>query len=82
MLNKFANNHTSATNYIANLFALMNVIYQRDLKVQLLQGTVVLRDSTTLDPYSQNCSIQIVGGMTFCSANGNQLQGRGFKVGG
>ena len=40
---KFSNNTTSATNYIASLFALMSVIYERDLQVRLLQGTTFLR---------------------------------------
>ena len=47
---KFANNTTSATNYIASLFALMTVIYERDLQVRVLQGTTFLRVSTTADP--------------------------------
>lgn len=62
---KFANNTTSATNYIASLFAAMNVIYERDLLVRLVQGTTFLR--TTSDPYSQPSS---QGG----AANSSQLQ--------
>jgi hypothetical protein len=50
---KFANNSTAATNYIANLFANMNVMYERDLQVRLLQGYTVLRPSTTADPWVQ-----------------------------
>jgi hypothetical protein len=50
---KFANNSTAATNYIANLFANMNVMYERDLAVRLLQGYTVLRPSTTADPWGQ-----------------------------
>lgn len=57
---KFANNSTKATNYIANLFANMNVMYERDLQVRLLQGFTVLRPSTTADPWVQ-------------TATGNQL---------
>lgn len=49
---KFANNTASATNYIASLFAAVNVMYERDLKVRLLQGTTFLRVSTTPDPYT------------------------------
>ncbi|MFY9820626.1 MAG: M12 family metallo-peptidase [Thermoanaerobaculia bacterium] len=52
MANKFANNTTTATNYIASLFAVMNVIYERDLLVRLLQGTTFLR--TGPDPYTVN----------------------------
>jgi Metallo-peptidase family M12 len=48
---KFGNDTTAATNYIANLFALMNVMYERDLQVRLLQGLTILRPSTTPDPY-------------------------------
>ncbi len=52
MANKFANNTTTASNYIASLFAQMNVIYERDLLVRLLQGTTFLR--TSADPYTVN----------------------------
>lgn len=48
---KFSDNTTSATNYIASLFAAMNVMYERDLLVRLLIGTTFLRVSTTADPY-------------------------------
>ena len=51
MTNKFGNNTTTASNYIASLFAQMNVIYERDLLVRLLQGTTFLRTS---DPYTIN----------------------------
>ena len=51
---KFSDDTTSATNYIASLFALMTVIYERDLQVRLLQGTTILRVSTTADPYTQS----------------------------
>lgn len=50
MTKRFANNTTSATNWIADLFATMNVMYQRDLNVTLQQGTTYLR--TTPDPYN------------------------------
>ncbi|MGQ0798493.1 MAG: M12 family metallo-peptidase [Pseudomarimonas sp.] len=49
---KFANNTTSATNYFAQLFASMNVIYERDLALTLLQGTTILRTSGTPDPWN------------------------------
>jgi hypothetical protein len=48
---KFANNTTTATNYIASLIAQMNVIYQRDLLIQLVQGTTFLRVGS--DPWTQ-----------------------------
>jgi hypothetical protein len=43
MSQKFANSTSAATDYIADLFALMNVIYERDLNVRLLQGDTILR---------------------------------------
>jgi hypothetical protein len=49
---RFSNNTATATSWIADLFATMNVMYNRDLNVNLLQGTTKLR--TTTDPYSQN----------------------------
>jgi hypothetical protein len=53
MLKRFSDNTTSATNFIAQLLAAMNVMYERDLNVRLLQGTTFLRPSTTPDPYSE-----------------------------
>ena len=47
----YGDNTTNATNYIASLFASMNLIYERDLLVRLVQGTTFLRVTTTLDPY-------------------------------
>jgi len=61
---KFGNNVTAATNYIASLFALMNVMYERDVQVRLLQGFTILRPSTTPDPYVQSSP---------SAANGNSL---------
>jgi hypothetical protein len=52
MLNKFGNNTTAATNYIASMVAGMNVVYERDLLVRLVQGTTFLRVSTTADPWA------------------------------
>lgn len=48
---KFGNNAANATTYIAALFAEMNVIYERDVNLRLLQGYTILRPSTTTDPY-------------------------------
>lgn len=53
MLQKFANDATRATNYIAALFQQMNLIYERDTGVRLLQGDTILRPSTTPDPWAQ-----------------------------
>lgn len=47
---KFAGNTTNASNYLVALFNGMNVIYERDLDLRLLQGTTLLR--TASDPYS------------------------------
>lgn len=52
MQKKFANNTTNANNYVGQLLTAMNVMYERDLKVRLLQGTTFFRVSTTPDPYS------------------------------
>ena len=51
---KFSDNTTNATNYIANLFNQMNLIYERDVQVHLLQGYTILRLSSVTDPYTQN----------------------------
>jgi hypothetical protein len=53
---KFGNSTAAATSYIANLFAAMNVVYERDLLIRLLQGFTILRPSTTADPYVQSAS--------------------------
>jgi hypothetical protein len=50
---KFGNNTQAAVDYLAQLFAGMNVMYERDLLIRLLQGFTVLRVSTTPDPYVQ-----------------------------
>jgi hypothetical protein len=52
MLNTFNDNTTAATDYLAQMFAGVNVIYERDHFVRLLQGTTLLRVSTTPDPYN------------------------------
>lgn len=49
---KFDNNTAAAVDYIADLFATINVMYQRDLDLTLLLGTTILR--TGSDPYSQD----------------------------
>jgi Metallo-peptidase family M12 len=54
MLQKFADNVTNATNYIASLVASINVIYERDLNLRLVQGTTFYRVSTTPDPWLQS----------------------------
>jgi hypothetical protein len=49
---KFNNNQAAALNYIADLVAAMNVMYERDLDVTLLQGDTIIRMGS--DPYVQN----------------------------
>ncbi len=51
---KFSNNTTNATNYLAQLLIGMNVVYERDLDLRLLQGTTILRPSNIPDPYTQS----------------------------
>lgn len=51
MSSKFSDNTTNATNYISALFTAMNVIYERDLDLTLMQGNTTLRPSSTTDPY-------------------------------
>ncbi|MFO1506544.1 MAG: M12 family metallo-peptidase [Lysobacterales bacterium] len=46
---RFGNDTTAAADWIADLFAAMNVMYQRDLGVALVEGATVLRVGT--DPY-------------------------------
>ena len=49
---KFGNDQAAALDYIADLVAAMNVMYERDLDVTLLQGETILRVGS--DPYNQN----------------------------
>ncbi|HEX5758791.1 MAG TPA: M12 family metallo-peptidase [Thermoanaerobaculia bacterium] len=49
--NKFGGNTTALTDWIASLFAQMSAMYERDLRVRLLQGTTFLR-TTPSDPWS------------------------------
>lgn len=58
---KFSNNTTAATAYVAELVAALNAIYEDDpaqygLQLRLLQGTLILRPSTTPDPYNNTDS--------------------------
>jgi Metallo-peptidase family M12/IPT/TIG domain len=53
---KFSDNTTTATNYIVSMFAQINVMYERDLAVQLLVGTTILRVGAGSDPYVQPSS--------------------------
>ena len=51
LLNNFGDSTTAATDFLAELFASVNVVYERDLSVRLLQGFTVLRPSSSPDPY-------------------------------
>ena len=53
LLLKFADSTNAATSYLASLVAGMNVIYERDLFVRLLQGHTILRLSSAADPWTQ-----------------------------
>ena len=50
---KFADSTAGATSYLASLVAGMNVIYERDLFVRLLQGHTILRLSSAADPWTE-----------------------------
>lgn len=73
MNRKFANSSTSATNYLAELFAAMNLFYERDLNLRLLQGTTYLRPSTTVDPYVQPCGAGVTDCQTGTAADTDRL---------
>ena len=49
---KFADNTGNASNYFAQLFVALNVVYERDLDLRILQGTTILRTSNIPDPYT------------------------------
>jgi hypothetical protein len=53
MSSKFSDDTTAATNYVASLFAQINVMYERDLQVQLQVGNTILRTASVADPYVQ-----------------------------
>ena len=48
-----ANPAAAATDYIATMFAEINVMYERDLQTELLIGTTILRTTAASDPYTQ-----------------------------
>jgi hypothetical protein len=51
-----ANPASAATDYIAMMFAEINVMYERDLQTDLLIGTTILRTTAAGDPYIQGPS--------------------------
>ena len=48
----FANNTTTASNWIASMFNAMNTMYERDLSVELQEGTTIFRTNSASDPYT------------------------------
>ncbi len=54
MLTKFADNTTTAANWMAQAVAGMSAVYERDLFIRFYQGYTIFRLSTTPDPYVQN----------------------------
>jgi Metallo-peptidase family M12/IPT/TIG domain len=44
--------YTAVTNYIAMMFAEINVMYERDLNTGILIGTTILRPTAASDPYT------------------------------
>jgi hypothetical protein len=57
---RFADNTTNANNYVAALFAAMNVTYQRDFNLTLQIGTTFLRiGGSAADPYASTSSTPI-----------------------
>lgn len=70
---KFGDNTAAATTYLTQLFAGLNVVYERDLDLTLLQGTTILRTSNTPDPYPSpigtDTSVQLTEFGTFWQAN-------------
>ena len=52
MSNLFSNSQPNATNWIAKMFNAMNTMYERDLLVNLKQGTTIFRTVPASDPYA------------------------------
>jgi hypothetical protein len=48
----FSNNTTTASNWIASMFNAMNAMYERDLSVELEEGTTIFRTNAATDPYT------------------------------
>lgn len=72
---KFSDSATNAASYVASLFAGMNVIYERDLYVRLLQGHTILRLSSAADPWTEpGCPAWPANCQNTGGATGAQLQ--------
>lgn len=48
----FSNNTATAANWIGSMFNAMNTMYERDLSVELEEGTTIFRTNTASDPYT------------------------------
>ncbi|MCP3961209.1 MAG: hypothetical protein GY719_25460 [bacterium] len=64
---KFGNNTTTAADWIADLFTEMNVFYERDVELRLLQGDTTLRTGTF--PYDQDPYDEAGGVASFAQLN-------------
>ena len=69
----FSNNATNAANWIAKMFNAMNTMYERDLLVNLKQGTTILRTNAGTDPYASGGAYPV----TAFPANGTDLNNFG-----
>lgn len=73
MSSLFSNNTTSAGNWIAKMFNAMNTMYERDLLVNLRQGTTIFRTNAATDPYASGGAFPV----TAFPANGTDLNNFG-----
>jgi hypothetical protein len=48
---RFGNRQNDARDFIGQLFAQLNLMFERDLRLRLVQGLVILRPSSMSDPY-------------------------------
>lgn len=80
LVQKFSGSTANATNYLAQLFVGMNVVYERDLDLRLLQGTTILRTDPNTDPWSQSTTgAQLTEFGTFWQNNQGAVQ-RAFAM--
>ena len=75
---KFSNNTANATTYLNELFAGMNVFYERDLDVRLVRGDTFLR--TAADPYTASNPFTQVNEVGFYWNANNAAIDRAFVV--
>lgn len=73
MSNLFSNNTTNAGNWIAKMFNAMNTMYERDLLVNLRQGTTIYRTVPASDPYASGGAYPV----TVFPADGTDLNNFG-----